>query len=121
VPQHVEFGGLREHMIDPAAVYEITLRGCTARRPDRKISVDSALRAIGGHSSLAPRGRSSGVDGLIERLSLVGIALWSRLVRRRSPRGNALALSVSIARSLPEAGECSHNARNAAVRLTRSA
>ena len=39
MPQHVEFGGLREHTIDPAAVYEITLHGATARRPDRRVSV----------------------------------------------------------------------------------
>jgi hypothetical protein len=27
MPQHVEIGGLREHTIDPAAAYEITLHG----------------------------------------------------------------------------------------------
>jgi hypothetical protein len=27
MPQHVQLGGLEEHTIDPAAVYEITLRG----------------------------------------------------------------------------------------------
>ena len=31
MPQHVEFGGLRDHTTDPAAVYEITLHG--AHRP----------------------------------------------------------------------------------------
>ena len=40
MPQHVEFGVLREHTIDPAAVYEITLHGAHRRRPDRKISAD---------------------------------------------------------------------------------
>ena len=27
MPQHVEFGGLRHHTTDPAAVHEITLQG----------------------------------------------------------------------------------------------
>lgn len=47
MPQDVEFGGLREHPIDAAAVYEITLRGTppaglTARFPS--MTLHSGLR-----------------------------------------------------------------------------
>jgi hypothetical protein len=65
MPQDVELGGLREHPNDPAAVYEITLRGTppaglTARFPS--MTLHSIVRwsgPKGQHRPLAPRARSS--------------------------------------------------------------
>jgi hypothetical protein len=60
MPQHVEFGVLREHTIDPAGVYEITLRGAPPAGLTARFPPMFAQRATGGHSSLARGGRSSG-------------------------------------------------------------
>jgi hypothetical protein len=51
MPQDVELGGLREHTIDPAAVYEITLHGAppaslTARFPSIALSVLSVATVL---------------------------------------------------------------------------
>ena len=73
MPQDVELGGLREHPKDPAAVYEITLRGTppaglTARFPSMTLhsrpAVTFLFRRVVDPTEL---------DGLIERLRSIGI------------------------------------------------
>ena len=73
MPQHVEFGGLREHTIDPAAVYEITLHsappaGLTARFPSIVLYVLPAATILSRRVVDAME-----VDSLIERLRSIGI------------------------------------------------
>ena len=56
MPQHVEIGGLREHTIDPAAVYEITLRGAppaglTAKFPSVELYVLTAAPQAVPHAA----------------------------------------------------------------------
>ena len=64
MPQGVELGGLREHPNDPAAVYEITLRGTppaglTARFPSMTLhSIVRRSGPKGQHRPLAPHARS---------------------------------------------------------------
>ena len=73
MPQDVELGGLREHPKDPAAVYEITLRGTppaglTARFPS------IVLYALPTVTVLSRRVvDATEVDSLIERLRSIGI------------------------------------------------
>ena len=73
MPQHVEFGGLREHTIDPAAVYEITLRGAppaglTAKFPSIVLHVLPAATVL-SRRMVDP----AEIDGLVERLRSIGI------------------------------------------------
>jgi hypothetical protein len=73
MPQHVEIGGLREHTSDPAAVYEITLRGAppaglTARFPSIVLYVLPAVTVLSRRVVDATE-----VDSLIERLRSIGI------------------------------------------------
>jgi hypothetical protein len=73
VPQHVEFGGLREHTTDPAAVYEITLRGAppaglTARFPTTVLYLLPAATVL-SRRVVDP----AEIDRLIERLRSIGI------------------------------------------------
>ena len=74
MPQHVEFGGLREHTIDPAAAYEITLysappAGLTARFPSIVLYVLPAATILSRRVVDAME-----VDSLIERLRAIGIS-----------------------------------------------
>ena len=71
--QHVELGGLREHTIDPAAVYEITLHGeppagLFARFPSTVFYVLPAATVL-SRRVVDP----AEIDGLIERLRSIGI------------------------------------------------
>ena len=73
MPQDVELGGLREHPIDPAAVYEITLRGTppaslTARFPSMTLHPIPAATVL-FRRVVDP----TEIDGLIEWLRSVGI------------------------------------------------
>ena len=73
MPQHVELGGLREHPIDPAAAYEITLHGTppaglTARFPSIVLYVLPAATVLSRRVVDATE-----VDSLIERLRSIGI------------------------------------------------
>jgi hypothetical protein len=73
MPQHVEFGGLREHTIDPAAVYEITLDGAppaglTGRFPSIVLCVLPAVTVL-SRRVVDP----AEIDSLIERLRSIGI------------------------------------------------
>jgi hypothetical protein len=73
MPQDAELGVLREHPNDPAAVYEITLRGTppaglTARFPSM------TLHSIPAVTVLVRRVVDPAeIDGLIERLRSIGI------------------------------------------------
>ena len=73
MPQHVEFGGLREHTTDPAAVYEITLRGAPpagliARFPTTVLYLLPAATVL-SRRVVDP----AEIDRLIERLRSIGI------------------------------------------------
>jgi hypothetical protein len=73
MPQDVELGGLRQHPIDPAAVYEITLRGTppaglTARFPSMTLHSIPAVTVL-FRRVVEP----TEIDGLIERLRSIGI------------------------------------------------
>jgi hypothetical protein len=73
MPQDVELGGLQQQPIDPAAVYEITLRGTppaglTARFPSITLHSIPAVTVL-FRRVVDPRE----VDGLIERLRSIGI------------------------------------------------
>ena len=74
MPQDVEFGGLREHPIDAAAVYEITLRGTppaglTARFPSMTLHSMPVVTVL-FRRVVDP----TEIDGLIDRLRSIGIA-----------------------------------------------
>ena len=71
--QDVERDGLRPHPVDPAAVYEITLRrtppaGLTARFPSVTLHSIPAVTVLFRHV-VDP----AEIDGLIERLRSIGI------------------------------------------------
>jgi hypothetical protein len=73
MPQDVEFGGLREPPSDPAAVYEITLRGTppaglTARYPSMTLHPIPAVTVL-FRRVVDP----TEIDGLIERLRSIAI------------------------------------------------
>jgi hypothetical protein len=95
MPQDVELGGLREHPNDPAAVYEITLRGTppaglTARFPSM------TLHSIPAVTVLVPCTTNSGLrDDLVSRFC--------------DPCGGQLGSSRSArwCGSLPRPGICS--------------
>ena len=72
MPQHVEFGGLREHAIDPAA-YEITLHGAPPADLTARFS-SIVLYALPAATVLSRRVvDATEVDSLIERLRSIGI------------------------------------------------
>ena len=73
MPQDVERDGLRQHPVDPAAVYEITLRrtppaGLTARFPSVTLHSIPAVTVL-YRQVVDP----TEIDGLIERLRSIGI------------------------------------------------
>jgi hypothetical protein len=110
MPQDVELGGLREHPNDPAAVYDITLRGTppaglTARFPS--MTLHSIVRwsgPKGQHRPLAPRARSS--SGL-HRLDLAEVL---EQIRRHRGSDSDLVRRFSHLRLDPWISECSQNA-----------
>jgi hypothetical protein len=73
MPQDVELGGLRQHLVESAAVYELTLRGTPpaglpARFPSMKLHSIPAVTVL-----FRQVVDSTEIDGLIERLCSIGI------------------------------------------------